>query len=161
MRIEEVILKIRNGEIKKGDVLFFDTNKSRKNEIEYDGEHFIAKWTINKLDFLEIYSLEEVMDMDFKLYETVTIGNLELRGTDFTRHENSPFMNAADTLEIVIKEEMYCRTIGYWMMTEMGYDFRFVGDRFLIEDIDIYDLYNLIEEGQKITQQMFKEKNNG
>lgn len=30
MRIEEVILKIRNGEIKKGDVLFFDTNKSRK-----------------------------------------------------------------------------------------------------------------------------------
>lgn len=162
MKIEEVISKIRDGEIVKGDTLYFTTSTSdKKNKLEYDGEKLIALWTVEWLDLFDIYTLEGAIDMDFELYKTIKIGDLELRGVDFPRQKVYPCMNDADTLEIVLNERGNSITIGYWVMNKMGYDFKFVGNRFLTEDIEIYDLYDLLEKGQQITEQMFKEKTNG
>ncbi len=160
MKIEEVISKIRQGEIEKDRKLIIDSDKGdKKRSVYWDGEGLISIWG-NGCNLTDIYTLEGIMCMDFKLYEAITLDNLELRGVDFSRLKVSLYLNEADTLEIVLRNENSLITIGYWVLNKMGYDFKFVGDRFLDEDIFRDDLYDLIEHGQQILQNNFKEKMN-
>lgn len=159
MKIEELLRKIRNNEITTGDKLIIKDSDGDMFA-EFDG----AEIYINDMDYdlFTMFSLDYIMNnLEFIKYEGIEIGNLELRGANFSRTKVFSNIKDAETLEIVLTKGGNKITIGFWEKCEMGYDFKFVGDRFLKEDIDIYDLYELIEKGQKITQQMFKEKNNG
>lgn len=159
MKIEELLKKIRNNEITTGDRLIIKDSDGDMFA-EFDGAEIYI--TDMDYDLFTMFSLDYIMNnLEFTQYESIEIGDLELRGANFSRTKVFSNIKDADTLEIVLTKSGNKITIGFWEKCEMGYDFRFVGDRFLTEDIDIYDLYNLIEEGQKITQQMFKEKNNG
>ena len=159
MKIEELLRKIRNNEITTGDKLIIKDSDGDMFA-EFDG----AEIYINDMDYdlFTMFSLDYIMNnLEFIKYEGIEIGNLELRGANFSRTKVFSNIKDAETLEIVLTKGGNKITIGFWEKCEMGYDFKFVGDRFLKEDIDIYDLYELIEKGKKITQQMFKEKNNG
>ena len=159
MKIEELLRKIRNNEITTGDKLIIKDSDGDMFA-EFDG----AEIYINDMDYdlFTMFSLDYIMNnLEFIKYEGIEIGNLELRGANFSRTKVFSNIKDAETLEIVLTKGGNKITIGFWEKCEMGYDFKFVGDRFLKEDIDIYDLYELIKKGQKITQQMFKEKNNG
>lgn len=159
MKIEELLKKIRNNEITTGDRLIIKDSDGDMFA-EFDGAEIYI--TDMDYDLFTMFSLDYIMNnLEFTQYESIEIGDLELRGANFSRTKVFSNIKDADTLEIVLTKSGNKITIGFWEKCEMGYDFKFVGDRFLKEDIDIYDLYNLIEEGQKITQQMFKEKNNG
>lgn len=159
MKIEELLRKIRNNEITTGDKLIIKDSDGDMFA-EFDG----AEIYINDMDYdlFTMFSLDYIMNnLEFIKYEGIEIGNLELRGVNFSRTKVSTNIKDAETLEIVLTKDGNAITIGFWEKCEMGYDFKFVGDRFLKEDIDIYDLYELIEKGQNILKEIFKERKNG
>lgn len=107
-------------------------------------------------DIFEVYSLMDIIRyLDLEPVKTILLGELELVGIDNQR-DIIKDINRGDTLEVIkwdYEFENYI-VIGYWEEDEMGYSFKFVGNRF--EDLDYDDLMELIEEGQKVLNKKYK-----
>lgn len=151
MKIEEVFNLIREQKIPEGSKF---RNSIDDKIIEYNGLYL--RLEEEGYDMFSHYILEDMLKFDlFNVYGR-NIGKLELRGNN-TELNNQCKIEEGDTLEIVLWKGSSCITIGYWIEEELGFNFKFVHNRFMTEDIDKEDLATLISEGQRILDVKYKE----
>lgn len=151
MKIEEVFNLIREQKIPEGSKF---RNGIDNRIIVYTGLNLIIEE--NRCNIFSHYNLNCILEFDlFKVYG-VNSGKLELRGNS-TMLDHSCEVEKGDTLEIVLWKGSSCITIGYWIEEELGFNFKFVHNRFMTEDIDKEDLATLISEGQRILDVKYKE----
>lgn len=157
MKIEDLLTKIRNGEIKDEDLIKVKIMKKEELYKYEDGNlyyYFPSSGDIGTKLFY-VYDIDDVIKAEFFICDSsFYIDDLELRGTNFSL-SNISDIDSAETLEIVKWGKNYknCITIGFWVMDKMGYNFRFVQDRFI--NIDHYELMFLIEKGQDLLNKKF------
>lgn len=163
MKIEELLTKIRNGGIKDRDLIKVKI-MGQEDIYRYEDEdlyfYSLANGVIGEELFSE-YTIDDLIKSEFYIYnDNFYIENLELRGNNFNL-SSSCDVESAETLEIVKWDEDYENyiTIGFWVMDKMGYNFRFIHDRFI--DVDFYDLRFLVEQGQDLLNKKFTQNRQG
>lgn len=152
MKIEELFKSIKSHHIDEGTRF---RNGIDNKIILYNGVDLSIEES--ECNIFAYYPLGLILE-EFNLFPVygMNLGSLELRGNN-TELNNSCKIEEGDTLEIVLWKGSSCITIGYWIEEELGFNFKFVHNRFMTEDIDKEDLATLISEGQRILDVKYKE----
>lgn len=142
MKIEKLFELIRENKIKEGTII-----KVQIAGISYD--YYWDSIDLYRYDNTigERMRIRDMIEADFKIADLVLVGtDFERRLIDYNFEKND-----VDTLEIIDGNRI---TIGFWVLDKMGYNFRFVGDRF--QNVDKEELYALIQKGQDFLNKKYR-----
>lgn len=151
MKIEKIIEMIRDEDVQEGDKFRVKSKNYGDIDIMYRNDVLEEDGT----DIFELYEFRDIISFDFEEVKTILLDNLELVGTNLNR-DIILGIKDGNTLEIIKWDYNFDSyiVVGYWEKDEMGYNFKFIGNRF--EEVDDYDLLELITNGQKILNEKYK-----